>query len=293
MKTLVIGGTGKVGSMVVAGLLKQGAIVRVLSHSAEKLKKLPTGVEGCRADLDVPDTLPEAFKGIDSVFLLNTVGPNETDEGLNAVSAAKAAKVKKLVYMSVAMPAGSEIIPHFRSKLPVEKSVRESGIAWTILRPNNFFQNDLWLKDAIVQHGVYPQPVGKKGMNRVDVRDIADCAIAALVKPGFEKKIYEIHGPDSLTGEGIAGIYTKHLGSSVRYAGDDIDAWAEKSKGSMPDFIIADMRIMYRFFQDNGMIASKEELEKTEKLLGRQPRSFDAFVKEIVLEWKTTAAKAA
>ncbi len=293
MKTLVIGGTGKVGSMVAAGLLKQGALVRVMSHSPDKLKKLPAGMEGHRADLDDPDTLPAAFEGIDSVFLLNTVGPNETEEGLNAVSAAKAARIKKIVYMSVAMPPGSEIIPHFRSKLPVEKAVRESGIAWTILRPNNFFQNDLRLKDAIMQYGVYPQPIGAKGLNRVDVRDIADCAINALLKSGHENETYEVHGPDILTGEGIAGIYTKHLGQEVRYAGDDIDAWAERSKGMVPEFLIADMRIMYRFFQDHGMIASEEDLEKTEKLLARKPRTFDAFVKELALEWKGMAAKAA
>ena len=293
MKTLVIGGTGKVGSMVVAGLLKQGAMVRVMSHSPDKLKKLPTGVEGYRADLDDPDTLPAAFVGFDRVFLLNTVGPNETEEGLSAVSAAKAASVKKIVYMSVAMPAGSEIIPHFRSKLPVEKAVRESGIAYTILRPNNFFQNDLWLKDAIMQHGVYPLPIGRKGLNRVDVRDIADCAINALTRSGHEGLTYEVHGPDILTGEGIAGIYTKHLGREVRYAGDDIEAWAERSKGTMPEFMIPEMRIMYRFFQDNGMIASKEELEKTEKLLGRKPRIFEDFVKEIAPEWRGKVAKAA
>ena len=134
MKTLVIGGTGMVGSMVVAGLLKQGVNVRVMSHSPDKLKKLPTGVEGYRADLDDIDTLPAAFDNIDSVFLLNTVGPNETEEGLAAVSAAKAAKVRKIVYMSVSMPKGSEKIPHFRSKLPVEKAVKESKIAYTILR---------------------------------------------------------------------------------------------------------------------------------------------------------------
>ena len=149
--------------MVVAGLLKQGVIVRVMSHSLDKLKKLPAGVEGVRADLDDPDTLPAAFDNIDSVFLLNAVGLNETDEGLLAMSAAKAAKVKKIVYLSVFMPEGSERIPHFRSKLPVEKAVKESGIAYTILRPNNFFQNDLGLKSAIMQYSVYPQPIGGKG----------------------------------------------------------------------------------------------------------------------------------
>ncbi len=83
------------------------------------------------------------------------------------------------------------------------------------------------------------------------------------------------------------------MGQKVRYAGDDIEAWAESSKGMMPEFLIADMRIMYRFFQDNGMIASKEDLEKTEKLLGNKSRAFDAFVKEIALEWKIKVAKAA
>lgn len=293
MKTLVIGGTGMVGSKVVAGLLKQGVIVRVMSHSPDKLKRLPTGVEGHRADLDDPDTLPAAFDGIDSVFLLNTVGPNETNEGLSAVSAAKAAKVKKIVYMSVSMPEGSEKIPHFRSKLPVEKAIKELRLAYTILRPNNFFQNDLWLKSAIMQYSIYPQPIGRKGLNRVDVRDIADCAINALTKSGHEGKTYEVHGPDTLTGEGIARIYSKHLGREIRYSGEDLGAWAERSKGVMPEFLIADMRIMYQFFQDNGMIASKDELEKTQKLLGRKPRTFDDFVKEITMEWRRKVTKAA
>ena len=293
MKTLVIGGTGTVGSLVVAGLLKEGVKVRVMSRSPEKLKKLPAGVEGYEADLDDPETLRAAFEGIDSLFLLNVVGPGETDEGLAAVSAAKAARVRKIVYMSVFMPEGSEKIPHFRSKLPVEKAIRESGIAYTILRPNNFFQNDLWLRSAIMQYSVYPQPIGKKGLNRVDVRDIADCAVNALMRSGYESQTYDINGPETLTGEGTAGIYSKHLGQEVRYSGDDLDAWGEKVKNMMPEFMIAEMRIMYEFFQEKGMIASPEDLEKTQKLLGHKPRTFDAFVREIIADWKSKAAKAA
>ena len=293
MKTLVIGGTGTVGSMVVAGLVKEGVKVRVMSHSPEKLKKLPTGVEGYKADLDDPETLPAAFEGVDSLFLLNTVGLSETDEGLAAVSAAKAAKVRKIVYLSVFMPEGSEKIPHFRSKLPVEKAIKESKIAYAILRPNNFFQNDLGLRSAIMQYSVYPQPIGGKGLNRVDVRDIADCAVNALMKPGHEGQTYDLNGPDTLTGEGTARIYSKHLGREVRYSGDDLDAWGEKMKNLMPEFMVPEMRIMYEFFHEKGMIASKEDLEKTQKLLGHKPRTFDAFVKEITTEWHSKVAKAA
>lgn len=293
MKTLVIGGTGTVGNMVVAGLLKEGVKVRVMSHSPEKLKRLPIGVEGYKADLDDPDTLPAAFEGIDSLFLLNTVGLSESDEGLAAVSAAKAAKVRKIVYLSVFMPEGSEKIPHFRSKLPVEKAIKESKIAYTILRPNNFFQNDLGLRSAIMQYSVYPQPIGGKGLNRVDVRDIADCAVNALMRSGYESQTYDINGPDTLTGQGTARIYTKHLGREVRYSGDDLNAWGEKVKNMMPEFMIPEMRIMYEFFQANGMITSKEDLEKTQKLLGKKPRTFDDFVEETTVEWKSKMAKAA
>ncbi len=293
MKTLVVGGTGKVGGLVVEGLLKQGVAVRVMSHSPDKLKKLPSKVEGVRADLDDAETLPAAFDGIDKVFLLIATGLSESDEGLNAVSAAKAAGVKKIVYLSVFMPEGAEVIPHFRSKLPVEKAIKESKIAYTILRPNNFFQNDLWIKDAIMQYGVYPQPIGTKGLNRVDVRDVAECAVNALTKSGHEGETYEVHGPDALTGEALARTYSRHLGREVRYSGDDLNAWGEKAKNMMPEFMVPEMRIMYEFFQDNGMIAPKDELEKMQKLLGRNPRSFDEFVKEITVEWRRKVTKAA
>jgi len=293
MKTLVIGGTGMVGSMVVSSLLKQGVKVRVMSHSPDKLKKLPAGVEGVAADLDDPDTLPVAFKGIDGLFLLAAVGLNETDEGLSAVSAAKAAGIRKIVYMSVAMPEGSERIPHFRSKLPVEKAVKESGIAYIILRPNNFFQNDLWLKDAIMQYSIYPQPIGEKGVNRVDARDVADCAVNALMQSGFEGRTYDVHGPDTLTGEGIGRIYSKNLGREVRYSGNDLNVWGEKVRNLMPEFMVPEMRIMYEYFQEKGLVAAKDEFEKTEKLLSHKPRTFDDFVKEITVEWRSKMKAAA
>jgi uncharacterized protein YbjT (DUF2867 family) len=293
MKILVIGGTGTVGSMVVPELLGRGAAVRVMTHSADKLKRLPAGVEGTLSDLDDPDTLPPAFEGIDGVFLLNADGLNETDEGLFAVSAAKEAGVRKIVYLSAYMPQGSEIIPHYRTKLPVEKAVKESGIAYTILEPNSFFQNDFWMKEAIMLRGVYPQPIGMRGVNMVDVRDIAECAVNALTKPGHDGQAYPLHGPDALTGEDAAKVYSRHLGREIRYAGDDLDAWAEQVKYHLPEFMVPELRIMYQFFQKYGMIATAADLERQQRILGRKPRSFDTFVAETVPQWKSALPRAA
>ena len=128
------------------------------------------------------------------------------------------------------MPEGSGHIPHFKSKVPVEEAIRSSGLDNTILRPNNFYQNDLWFREAITRYGVYPQPVGSRGMSRVDVRDIAEVAVAALTLEGHAGREYGIHGPDALTGEGTAEAWGRHLGREVRYGGDDLDAWEAQAQ---------------------------------------------------------------
>ena len=282
MKTLIIGGTGTVGSRTVHALLERGVDVRVMTRSEEKIDALPEGVEGVTGDMETPNTLPPAFSGVNSLFLIAPVAPNETEQGLAAVDAAKEAGVGKMVYLSVAMPNGSDRIPHFKSKIPIEDAVRDSGIDFTILRPNNFFQNDLWITNAILQHGVYPQPIGTAGLSRVDVRDIAEVAARALTQDGHHDKTYELHGPDILTGPACAEIYSRHLGRPIQYGGDDLDAWAEQASTMMPGWMVEDMVIMYDFFQQRGMQATSGDIAVLTDVLGRSPHSYDTFVAEVV-----------
>jgi uncharacterized protein YbjT (DUF2867 family) len=286
MKTLVVGSTGTLGSRVVSGLIEKGADVRALTHSPEKAKAFPQGVEPMVGDLDKPESLGRAFQGVQAVFLVTPLSQTETREGLNAVEAAKKAGVRKIVYSSVALPAGSEHIPHFASKIPVENAVQASGIQWTILRPNNFHQNDQWLRDPIVHHGIYPQPLGSAGINRVDVRDIADAAVNALRNPGHAGQIYPLHGPDSLTGEGVAEIWARHLGREVRYAGDDLDAWEKGALQMLPPWMVQDFKIMYAYFQQHGFRPGPEDLAHQAKGVGHAPRSFDDYARETAAGWK-------
>ena len=286
MKTLVIGATGRVGGRVLSGLIEKGVDVRGMTRSPEKAKTFPQGVEGVVGDLSQPDSLPRAFAGVDRVFFVTPLSETETQMGLHAVEAARKAGARKVVYSSVALPEGSEHIPHFGSKIPIEEAVRSSGADWTILRPNNFFQNDYWFQEPVTKYSIYPQPIGSAGMNRVDVRDIADAAVNALLNPGHAGQTYSVHGPDALTGESTAQTWSRHLGREVRYAGDDLDAWEKQQLEFLPAWMVRDFRIMYAYFQKNGFAPTAAELEQQAKAVGHPPRRFDEFARETAAIWK-------
>lgn len=289
MRILVIGGTGTVGSEVVRGLLGKGENVRVLTRDPARTRDLPQRAEGAVGDLTRPESLRDAFSGVDAVFTATPLSPTETEEGLAAVKTAQEARVRRFVYMSVHNVAEAPEIPHFRSKVPVEQAVRASRMEWSLLQPNNFYQNDYWFRDAIM-HGIYPQPIGGVGLSRVDVRDIAEGAVIALTQSGHEGRSYVLAGPEALTGDDVAAVYTRHLGREVRYAGDDLDVWQAGALKAFPAWLVHDFRIMYGWFQDNGLRATGRDLALLTKLLGHEPRRFDAFVAETVPAWKGRSA---
>ena len=287
MKILVIGGTGAVGSEVVRELLARKAAVQVLTRSKDKAKGLPADVEAVIGDLLDPNTVRSVFAGVDGVFMLLAVSATETHEGLMALNGMRMADLKCIVYMSVHHLDQALHLPHFGSKLPIETVLKNSGIPYTILRPNNFFQNDYSLKDAMIQHGVYPQPIGDVGLSRVDVRDIAEAVAITLMTPGHEGQTYNLVGPEVLTGETTAEAWGCALGKTISYGGNDLDAWEKQSLQYLPAWMVFDFRLMYAFFQEKGLKAAQPDIDRVTKLLGHAPRRFQDFAAETARLWKT------
>jgi uncharacterized protein YbjT (DUF2867 family) len=290
MELLVVGGTGTVGSHVVRALLAKGCAVRVLTRSPERAAAVPAGAEAVLGDLQHPEGLGPAFHGVKAVFLLVSQAADETEQGIAAVKAARQAGVEKIVYMAVHNFEFALQVPHFARKVPIARAILESDMAFTLLEPNSFFQVDLGLQDAIVKHGVYPLPIGSVGLSRVDARDIADAAAAALTEPGHDGAVYPLVGPEVLTGESVAAAWSRHLGREVRYAGDDLEAWAAQARATMPERQVRELVTMWEHVQQHGMAATAEELELQAKVLGHPPRSFDAFAAETAAHWQAHAA---
>ncbi|HEX6975368.1 MAG TPA: NmrA family NAD(P)-binding protein [Vicinamibacterales bacterium] len=288
MSILVTGGTGTVGSAVVKELVARGADVRVLSRDPGKVSSAK-GVAAVQGNLLEPETVNRVFNGIERVFLLNPVSQTESSEALMALTGMRRAGVKHVVYLSVHHVDRAPWLPHFGAKLGVEMAIKASGVPYTILRPNNFYQNDYWQKDPLTKYGVYAQPIGNTGVSRVDVRDIAEAAAIALTAAGHEGETYDLVGPDAVTGESTAATWSAALGRPIAYAGD-LDAWEQQSLQFLPAWMVFDFRHMYAFFQEHGLKASEAAIARQTRLLGHAPRPFDAFARETAAMWSGARA---
>ena len=282
MTTLVIGATGNVGRPTIAGLLAKNETVRALSRSQDKLADLPSGVEGAVGDLETGSGLEAACSRVDKLFLITANGETETARGLHAVEAATKAGVDHIVFLSVGNPGKEPEVPHYRAKIPVEDDIRNSGLDYTFLRPNFFMQTDMSIIPVIKEHGVYAMPIGNIGQNRVDTRDIADCAVRVLTEDGHAGKDYHLHGPDTISGPKAAEVYAKHFGREVHYGGDDVEQWAKPVEQFMPPWLLDSLKKMFIGQQLKGGVADAAAVAAAEEAVGHPLRTFDQFVAEQV-----------
>jgi uncharacterized protein YbjT (DUF2867 family) len=257
-----------------------------LTRSADHADVFPLGTSGFIEDLRKPETLRWAMKGIDRVFLISPLSPTKREEGLAAVAAAIRAGVRHLVYLSAHHVEKAPHILHFKTKMEIHKFLRDSGMPFTLIMANSLFQNDLAYRKSILEEGLYPQPIGDIGLNRVDVRDIADAVVNTLTQSGHEFQCYPVIGMEVLTGQEVADIYSRSLGRVVRYGGNDLEDWEKKVMGTLPDWLVSDLKPMYEFFQKHGLRANEEDFAMQKKVLGHFPRCFHMFVRETVMAWE-------
>jgi uncharacterized protein YbjT (DUF2867 family) len=286
MTILVTGATGNIGGQVIQHLIDRGADVRALVRDPSKAN-FPTGVSVMKGDFLDIDSLRTAFEGASTLFLLNAVVPDEFSQALIALNVARSAGIERIVYLSVIHADVYVNVPHFAGKFGVERMIEKMGFHATILRPAYFIQNDLTIKGIITDYGVYPMPVGDKGLAMVDVRDIAEIAALELLrreKAAQPLPITRINlvGPDTLTGTDIAAIWSDVLGRQIHYGGGDTAAFEQNLKQFMPPWMAYDMRMMGERFLTDGMMPEDGDLERLTTLLGRPLRSYRDFASETV-----------
>lgn len=286
MTILVIGASGRIGSQVVQQLVQRGAEVRVLTRDPARAR-FPAGVDVAQGDILDIDALRSAFSGVRTLFLLNAVAGDEFTQAIIALNIAREAGVERIVYLSVFEADRAVNVPHFAVKHGAERMLTQLGFSATILRPAYFIDNEPMIKDVILQHGVYPMPIGSKGVAMVDARDIAEVAAIELIRrdraPGkLPLEIINVVGPDTLTGPAIAAIWAELLGRPVIYGGDDPSGFEQNMASFMPNWMAYEMRLMAERYVSDGMVPDAADIARMTSILGRPLHSYREFASRVV-----------
>jgi uncharacterized protein YbjT (DUF2867 family) len=286
MSTLVIGANGTVGSLIVQGLAAAGAEVSAFVRKPGK-QAFPAGVKEVVGDLtDVP-SLRAAMSSVRTLFLLNAVTPDEVTQALIALNLAREGGIERVVYLSVIHADKFTNVPHFTGKHTVERMIESLDIPATILRPAYFMQNERMVQQVIQGHGVYPMPIGSAGVAMIDARDIADIAVAELLRRDrapapLPRTTLELVGPERLTAESVATAWGAALGRPVTYGGDDLAAFEGQMASFGPSWLAYDMRLMMAGIQKFGMQGADGAVDRLQAILGRPLRRYADFIKEAV-----------
>lgn len=285
MTILVIGATGTVGRHVVEQLAKRGAKVRALVRDPAKAN-FPAGVATVQGDLLDVDSLRKALSGVSTLFLLNAVVADEFTQALIALNLARQAGIERIVYLSVIHSDRYVNVPHFAGKFAVERMIEQMGLNATILRPAYFISNDITIKDVVTGYGVYPMPIGSKGLAMIDARDVGEIAAIELLRREQSPVPLQIDrinlvGPETLTGADVARIWSEVLNRPISYGGDDTAGFEQNLRQFTPSWMAFDMRLMSERFLSEGMLPDAGDVERLTQLLGRPLRSYRDFAAEI------------
>jgi uncharacterized protein YbjT (DUF2867 family) len=226
-----------------------------------------------------------ALSSVRTLFLLNAVTPDEVTQALIALNLAQEAGIERIVYLSVIHADKFTNVPHFTGKHTVERMIESLDIPTTILRPAYFMQNERMVQKAIQDYGVYPMPIGAVGVAMIDARDVADIAVAELLRrdrapAALARVTLELVGPQALTGASVAKVWSSALGRGVVYGGDDVAALEAQMAGYGPSWLAYDMRLMMASIQKFGMQAAEGTLEQLQSILRRPLRTYENFVRE-------------
>ncbi len=284
---LVTGATGTVGSEVIKQLISSPPTsnfnIKAAVHSQESAKRVAaeSRVKPVQIDYNKPDTIAEAFKDVDRLFLLTPFQSNMVELSSNLVNVAKKiGVVKHIVKLSVMGADAEPGITGGRLRRQAENIIEESGISYTFLRPNFFMQNFInFFSQTIKEQGAFYVPAGDGKVSFVDVRDIAGVAVQALLNESKHgRKAYNITGPNAISYAQAAEILSNEIGRKIKYVDISEDQAREGMKAiGMDEWFINSMMELFSITRA-GYVSDVSPA--VEEVTGKKPITFGEFAKD-------------
>jgi len=244
------------------------------------------GADIALATFDFEDTssFPGALEGVEKVFLLPPLMPNQVDVANAFVDAAKRAGVRHIVKLSAIGADASPPYTFGKWHAANEQHIRESGLAFTFLRPNSFMQN--FITYFPPRDGTIYLPWGNGKASFVDVRDIAAVAAEALTSDGHEGKTYTLTGPAALGIAEVASILSETAGREINYI--DVPESAARDgmlQAGLPQWQVEPLLELHATNKQNRWTAVTSDVEK---VTGTPPIDFAQFARDHVEKFRAS-----
>jgi len=263
-RILVLGGTGKTGRRIAAGLEAKGIPVRTGSRSASP-----------PFDWNDEAGWNACLEGVTAAYISyapDLAMPGATDAIQAFVDRATQHGVERLVLLSGRGEPEAQAC---------ERIVQESCAEWTVVRASWFFQNfSEGAFTEMVLAGQITLPAGDVQEPFVDVDDIAEVAVAALSEPGHTGEVYEVTGPRLMTFAGVASELSETIGRDIEFIEVPHDAFIKGAKESgAPREVVWMLDYLFSTVLDG---RNAHLTDGVQRALGREPRDFSAYAQDVV-----------
>ncbi|OSQ36583.1 nucleoside-diphosphate sugar epimerase [Thalassospira mesophila] len=284
MKKLITGATGHFGALALAHLstlVPTSEIVASARNPDKAADIRAKGIEVRKGDFDDQALMEQAFTGIDAALIVSAEADNETRirQHRTAITAAKNAGVKHVIYTSVIDPRADSGFTYAAIHADTEAFIKQSGLSYTILR--NSFYADLLLGGVphALETGQYAAPAGDAGITYIPRTDLAEIAAIVLANPAkHTNKTYDLTGTKAITHSEIAAIIASATGKNIAFADlpNDVYQGILRSLGLPEHAVIAISGIYLAAKNGDYNTVSKDAAT----LLGRPPQSVEDFLKQ-------------
>jgi uncharacterized protein YbjT (DUF2867 family) len=275
-KTLVTGATGTIGREVTKHLAGQGVSTRAGVRDRTKARKqFGDEIELVAFAFEDKRLFADALEDVEKVFLLPPLMPNQVQVTNAFVDAAHIAGVQHIVKLS-AIGVETETFAVGEWHAANERHIRNSGLAFTFLRPNSFMQN--FINYFPPRDGVIHLPWGNGKASFVDTRDIASVAARALTNKAHQNKIYTLTGPVALSIDEVARALSHVAGREIRY----VDMPESAARDAMLNAGMAEWQVdlLMELHAINKQSRWSTVTSDVQEVIGKPPIAFKEFARD-------------
>lgn len=266
---LILSGKGKTGRRVVDQLDARQVPVRLASRSSER-----------PFDWYDESTWSGTVAGIDTAYLAPPVGPTGLAQAGEFIKRAAAEGLRRVVLLSgrgVGSPGRDFAV--YQSGLELEHAVKDSGAAWTIIRPAWFMQG--FSEDFMYEYvaaGQLRLSAGTGSEAWTDTNDVGDVIATTLLDERHTGEVYSLSGPRTLTMTEVAAELSAAIGRPIAYVDLDPEQHvAEMVEYGVPQEDAESVRDLFAVIRNH---RSEYVSEGVQQVLGRAPRDFADWARE-------------